>query len=219
MKKILFLTLGILLFVRSAYSSPSNTISIPTSFNPQTTAASSEVNSDFNEVQTKFNAHTHTDITSLGTVTTGGWAGTIISKTYGGTGNANGIGLPSGAIFFMISGSCPAGTTDVSTTYANKFVKINATPATSSGTVLTGTSDSHTLATTEIPAHTHDVQTYTGKAAGGSDPDALTKNATGTSNVITSSTGSGGGGGHTHTLSSATTLEPSSITMIACQCN
>lgn len=121
--------------------------------------------------------------------------------------------LPSGAVFFMITGSCPTGTTDVSGTYSNKYVKINATAGTSSGVVLTGTTDSHVLTVPEIPAHTHSYDTPPTPGAGGSGGSY-----SGTPTSAT--TGSTGGGlGHTHTLSTASTLEPSSVTMKACQVN
>lgn len=87
MKKLLFLISFLFLITRFSYASPSNSISIPNSFTPNTTISSSEVNSNNNEIQTKYNAHSHSDITSLGTITTGNWNGTIIGTTYGGTGN------------------------------------------------------------------------------------------------------------------------------------
>ncbi len=144
------------------------------------------------------------------TITPAAAAGTTIVQLPA----ANSVTLPSGAVFFMITGSCPTGTTDVTSTYSNKFIKINATQGTSSGTVLTGTSDSHTLTTTEMPAHTHGA----GYSASGSAGSLYSiGGAVAAPEVLTSSTGSGGG--HTHTLSSATTLEPSSITMKCCQVN
>ncbi len=126
------------------------------------------------------------------------------------------VTLPTGAVFFMVSGSCPTGTTDVSVTYANKYVKINSTAGTSSGTVLTGTTDSHVLDVTEIPAHTHTQTVYAGGDQNGSVA-SKTNQVGATATPSTSSTG--GGLGHTHTLSAATTLEPSSITMKACLVN
>jgi len=128
----------------------------------------------------------------------------------------SGVVLPSGAVFYMITGSCPTGTTDVTATYSNKYVKINATQGTSSGTVLTGTSGSHTLITSEMPAHTHSFATRDNTvAAYQSYVSRISSDSPGTG--ATNSTG--GGGGHTHTLSSATTLEPSSITCKMCQVN
>ena len=127
--------------------------------------------------------------------------------------NASSVTLPSGAVFFMITGACPAGTTDVSATYSNKFIKVNATAGTASGAVLTGTSDSHVLGITEIPAHHHAISSDNAGAGGGSDARPV---GTGYS-VNTGDTG--GGLGHTHTFSAATTLEPSSVTCILCQVN
>lgn len=128
--------------------------------------------------------------------------------------------LPSGAVFFMASGSCPSWTTDISATYANKFIKINGTQLTASGVVLTGATDSHTLTTAEMPAHRHEIYGNTGGSGtptylgsvGTADATTLTVPNTATESV-------GGGGGHTHNLSTASTLEPSSITMKACQVN
>lgn len=134
---------------------------------------------------------------------------------------AGAVLLPTGAIFFMVSGSCPNNTTDVSATYSNKFVKINATPATSSGVVLTGTTDSTTLTAAQsgLPAHTHTIALNN---VNGSPGDSVVRNAAaggGDTGTTASTGGSAAASGHTHTLSTATTLEPSSITMKACQVN
>ena len=128
--------------------------------------------------------------------------------------NASGVLLPTGAVFNMISGSCPPGTTDVSATYSNKYVKINATAGTSSALALTGATASHTLTTAEIAAHTHTVT----NSSGPSGTDAIAW-ATGNLQAAVATSSTGGGGGHTHDITTATTLEPSSITMIACQVN
>lgn len=130
--------------------------------------------------------------------------------------NASSVTLPTGAVFFMVTGSCPAGTTDVSATYSNKFIKINATAGTSAGTVFTNTSDSTTLTAAQsgLPAHTH---THNGivEAAGGLKGGSSFGNNT--DGVTGSTGGTSAASGHTHTSSTATTLEPSSITMILCQ--
>lgn len=123
-----------------------------------------------------------------------------------------GLQLPTGAVFFMMTGSCPTGTTDVSATYSNKFIKVNATAGTSSGVVLTGTSDSHILTTDEIPSHTH--PTNVALSGSGATNNGGNEGANG-AEIISDATG--GGGGHTHTLSTATTLEPSSVTCKMCQ--
>lgn len=124
--------------------------------------------------------------------------------------------MPSGAVFFMASGSCPSGTTDISTTYANKYVKINSTPLTSSGVVLTATTDAHVLTQAELPAVGVTLDTNDTTAGSGSVV-RVDNSAAITGTVTTHNLGSGSG--HTHTISSATTLEPSSITMKACQVN
>lgn len=122
--------------------------------------------------------------------------------------------LPSGAIYFMITGACPTGTSDVSATYANKYIKINATPGTSSGVVLTGTTDAHVITSAELPASGVTIPTNNSGAAFGSTAIAMSNTA---ANTTVTSNALGSGTGHTHTLSSATTLEPSSVTMRACQ--
>lgn len=90
MKKILNLLqiagISFLFLSKVCYAVPSNSISIPNSFTPNTIISSSAVNANYNEVQTKFNAHSHTDITQLGTITTGNWNATAIATQYGGTG-------------------------------------------------------------------------------------------------------------------------------------
>ncbi len=69
--------------------------------------------------------------------------------------NANGVVLPTGAVFFKITGSCPAGTTDVTATYSNKFLRVNATQGS------TGGSDTVTIAEANLPSHTHTGPSHT----------------------------------------------------------
>lgn len=213
MKKLIIL---FLLIPSIGFCSPSNSISIPNSFSPNTTISSSEMNANFNEGQTKYNVHTHTDITQVGAITSGTWTGTVIDTAYGGTGNANGIGLPTGAIFFMITGSCPTGSTDVSTTYSNKFVRINATAASTGGT------DTHTHAagTYAGPSHTHSVP-YSGWSTTskvGNSTDLDTGKGSEASDITTANntSGAGGTGAVTGTSASADNV-PAYVTMKACQ--
>ncbi len=85
MRKFL-LAISFLLFTRLCFALPTVTIATPNSFSPNTTIYSSQVNSNFNEIQNKFNVHNHTDITQTGVITSGNWNGTLIGITYGGTG-------------------------------------------------------------------------------------------------------------------------------------
>lgn len=87
MKKIFPLIISFAFLTNICFASPSNSISIPNSFSPNTTISSSQVNANFNEGQTKFNTHSHTDITQVGVITSGTWQGTAIDETYGGTGS------------------------------------------------------------------------------------------------------------------------------------
>lgn len=128
--------------------------------------------------------------------------------------NANSVTLPTGAIFYMISGSCPAGTTDVSSTYSNKFIKINATAGTSSAGVFTTTSDGTAITQANVPSYNLTFTRYDGNGSGLTGVQGTTNGAT----AATVSVSSGGSGtSHTHTISSATTNEPSSVTAILCQ--
>lgn len=69
----------------------------------------------------------------------------------GPVGGSAGIMMPSGAVFFMITGSCPTGSTDVSATYTDKFLMVNATAGSTGGSA----------------THSHDVP-YDSWATGGS---------------------------------------------------
>lgn len=76
------ITLILLVCPQLTFASPSTTINVPNSFNPNTTISSSAVNADFNEVSTKYNTHTHTDITQVGVITSGTWAASPIQSSY-----------------------------------------------------------------------------------------------------------------------------------------
>ena len=123
--------------------------------------------------------------------------------------------LPAGAVFFMVTGSCPSWTTDVSSTYSNLFVRINATQGTLSGS----DTHTHTVGSFVGAAHTHS-SPYSGwntadATAGG---DKLTTGKGETERVTTgdNTTGSGGSGAISGT-SASTSHTPSHVTMKACQ--
>ncbi|MES1987155.1 MAG: hypothetical protein V4440_03840 [Pseudomonadota bacterium] len=127
-----------------------------------------------------------------------------------------GLTMPSGAAFFMLTGSCPSGSTDITATYSDKFLKVNSTQGTTSGPVLTATTDSHTLSVAEVPALSVTIPLYTANSGGNSGVPQNTPGPTDSSNSYTTT---GGGGGHTHTISTPTTLEPASVTVKLCQVN
>jgi hypothetical protein len=85
-----------------------------------------------------------------------------------------------------------AGWTNVSATYSNKFMRINATPLTTGGSD-THTTPSHTLTTAEMPAHSHTQPV--GGASGGGTMAYIGQVASG---FTPSTNETGGGGGHTH---------------------
>ena len=95
-----------LLFVSGvAYAAPNNSVSTPNSFTPLSTIQSSQVNDNFNEVSTKYNSHTHNDITGVGTITTGVWSGTAISTSNGGTGKDLSAVAQGSVVYFDGTGS------------------------------------------------------------------------------------------------------------------
>ena len=104
MRKIL-LALGIVLLTSSLYASPDNSMNIPNAFSPNTTIQSSKVNDNNNEVSGKYNVHTHTDITQVGSVTSGSWLGTPVSTQYGGTGKDFSASASGALIYFSSTGT------------------------------------------------------------------------------------------------------------------
>ena len=121
MKKIFLISFLLsILFIFSSLislslSAPNNSISIPYSHSPNTVISSSEDNANLNEVQTKYNAHSHADLTQVGTVTSGTWQGTAIDEAYGGTGSNFSATAQGNIFYFSGTGTIAAlapGTTD-----------------------------------------------------------------------------------------------------------
>lgn len=115
MKKKFLLIVSFVLVTKLCFSSPTNTVSIPNSFSPNTVISSSQVNANFNEGQTKFNAHSHSDISQLGTITTGTWQGTVIDEAYGGLGSDFSATAQGNIFYFSGTGTVATlapGTTD-----------------------------------------------------------------------------------------------------------
>jgi hypothetical protein len=90
--------------------------------------------------------------------------GGLRAKVVDGILNRNAAGLDFGASGDMILSArtgTPTGWTDVSATYANKMIRISATA------LSTGGSDTFTLSTANLPAHSHTVYGYDGSASVG----------------------------------------------------
>jgi len=106
MKKLM---VGLMMLVAtSAFCAPNTTVNTPNNFTPNTTIQSSQVNSNFNEVQTQYNNHSHTDITQTGAITIGSWLGTPVATTYGGTGQNFGAAAQGTLPYFSGAGTLSA---------------------------------------------------------------------------------------------------------------
>jgi len=123
--------------------------------------------------------------------------------------------LPAGAVFFMVTGTCPSWTTDVSATYANLFVRINSTQGTLEG----ADTHTHTAGSYVGPSHTHSVpySGWTGVNISGANGQIVGWTIS-TLGAFTAdnTTGSGGGGAATGT-SGSTSNVPSFVSMRACR--
>ena len=142
-----------------------------------------------------------------------------------------GLKLPSGAVFFMLTGGCPSGSTDVTTTYSDKFLRINTTQGT------TGGADTVAISEANLPSHTHPAGTLTiadeaahthtaGFASSGSASNVVLLGAGFTSGGAQPQTGAGTA--HTHTISgsggatgsgTAVTITNPYLTCKMCQVN
>ncbi|MDD4980709.1 MAG: hypothetical protein PHC54_05525 [Candidatus Omnitrophica bacterium] len=140
---------------------------------------------------------------------------------------STGFTLPSGAVFFMMTGSCPAGSTDVTATYSNKFIRVNATQGS------TGGSDTLSILEANLPSHTHPSGTLTAASAGAHTHTMSFGNVANSGQDIFGSGNSGNkatssAGDHTHTISgntgsagsgSAATITNPYVTCKMCQVN
>jgi len=123
--------------------------------------------------------------------------------------------LPAGAVFFMVTGTCPSWTTDVSATYANLFVRINSTQ----GTLAGSDTHTHTAGSYVGPSHTHSVpySGWTGVNINGANGQIVGWTiSTLAAFTADNTTGSGGGGAATGT-SGSTSNVPSYVSMRACR--
>lgn len=178
----------------------------------------SPVNSDFNTLYETFQNGIGTDCLSDNAVTsakiaTGGVTsadildGTITTADLAFT--PSGQVLPAGAVFMMLSGSCPAWTTDVSATYANLFMRISPTAAFQAG------SDTHTHTG---PSHSHTVPASSavwGQTIGGVNGMLATWDASTTSRANTDAATSSSGTADTGSSSNV----PAYVSAKLCQVN
>jgi len=148
-----------------------------------------------------------------GTITTDDLSFSITSGTL----------LPSGAVYFMLTGSCPAGTTDISVTYSNYFIRVNASQS------ITGGDTTHTHGvgsyTTTSGGHTHTIPRdgwgatdvgSSGRIATAENSDAGNALATATAD---NTSGTGGGSVAVSGTSASASSLPTFITMKLCQVN
>jgi len=119
----------------------------------------------------------------------------------------------SGDVVLSSSADTPDGFTDKSSTYGNKFIRINSTALSEAGSDTHdhgAASGSHTISISEMPAHTHTVSKKSSGAIGSSPPTLSSDTDTDNNTLTTGSTG--GGSGHTHTISSVDNI-PAYVTL------
>ena len=118
--------------------------------------------------------------------------------------NTSSLGFPSGTRMSFQQTAAPTGwTKDTTATIDNSLLRLVTGSVTSGGSAAfstwnsSGTTGAYTLATTDIPAHTHSISLFAG-GSGIGNSGLLQTNGGATSFT---STGTGGGGGHSHSLS------------------
>jgi hypothetical protein len=116
-----------------------------------------------------------------------------------------------GDMLLSSSTSTPDGFTDVSSTYADKFIRISATALSAGGADThdhnSGVTGSHTLTEAEMPSHTHNV-TYSSNEGDVGYPGSTNGGSSNT--YATASAGSGNG--HTHTIATGDNV-PAYVTL------
>jgi len=240
---------GLVLFLHPivAWAIPDTVLSVSPDATDGTTITASDENTRSTSIETAHNNHGHVDITQTGTpLNIGATSGrssigdtsvilegatndafettiTVTDPTADNTitlPNDDGVVMPDGALIFMLGGSCPPGTTDITATHSDRFVRINATGGSTGGANTHdhgSTTGSHTLITSEIPAHVH-----TDTLRSNLTNDGTTSFVTGddsTSSGIPAGTSTGGDGGHTHTLTTGVNNIPTFVTAKLCEVN
>lgn len=126
-------------------------------------------------------------------------------------------GVPSGTKMLFPQNSAPVGWTFSATN--NDKVLINQSTEANGGTTggswtISGISvDNHTLATSEIPAHTHDLKTYGSQTE---DDDRLRRGDTSSQKGTATSESTGGGSGHNHNMTIGSSWRPAWLGVITC---
>lgn len=120
--------------------------------------------------------------------------------------------LPSGAVFFMRTGSCPSWTTDVSATYSNLFLRVNATAGSTGG----ANTHTHSAGTYVGAAHTHSIPNSIGDNSAGATDTGGGQQYSLDDHTHNGATGSGGGGAITGASASGDNT-PAFFTLKMCQ--
>ena len=107
-----------------------------------------------------------------------------------------------GDLLFSSVTTAHAGWTNVTATYANRYLRVgNTVLGTGGSATLAGTSGSHTLTIAEIPGHTHPGPTVHNNGDLGTS-DYQTSSGAGARAAVSSTGSTGGSSGHTHSLTS-----------------
>ena len=174
--KRLYLAILLLFLTTNIYSAPTSSISVtPVAVDGAVIQAADENNRN-STISSTYNAHSHTDITtlsslsSIGTITTGVWTGTTIAIANGGTAATTSLTafnnlVPTGVIVLWSgsSASIPSGWhlcdgTAGTPNLQDRFV-IGA--GSTYAVAATGGATTKTIAETNLPAHTHTGPSHT----------------------------------------------------------
>jgi len=209
----LLIFIAILAYNSICYANPNSQISIPNTAVANTVISSSSYNQNNNEIQTKFNSHSHIDISQLSTITTGIWAATPINYAFLSlTSSVTTLDLAPATITYLVEQSqVPSGTivmwhgsiasiptgwylcngSNGTPDLRNRFIV--AADADVGGVAMSTITGSATFFsdTGVIPAHTHTTQ-YGSTAAGTLYPEEpYTSDSNAGSSQNTGSTGTG----------------------------
>jgi len=206
---ILSSILSLLLSVSFAYATPSNSITVPNPAVANDVISSSYYNANNNEIQTKYNSHTHTDITQLGTITSGVWAGTAINYSFlemtdsivgdDLSDNAMSKIYPIGSVYISVVDTNPATLfgfgTWVRIAEGQMLIGQKSTDTDFDTPEETGGAKTHTMTVDEMPAHSHvEKGELATNLAGGNY--VITSNGTSNQNTVSSTAETGGGQAH-----------------------